>query len=78
MNHVRYYDEDCSAHFLTWENHPPYWRLEREEGPEEADEMERLKEKQKKIENERRREQKIEQTRDTSLAEQDHPEAWPA
>jgi len=52
--------------------------LEREESPEEADEMERLKKKQREIENDRSREQKVEQTVDRSLAEQDHVETWPA
>jgi hypothetical protein len=78
MNHVHYYNEDCSTNFLVWGNHPAYLRLEREEGPEEADEMERLKDRQKEKENERRRERRVEQTRDTSLAEPDHIETWPA
>ena len=35
---------------LAWENHPLDWRLDREESPEEADEMERLKAEQRRRE----------------------------
>lgn len=78
MNQVHYCDKDYSIPFPTWEDQPSYWKLEREESPEEADEMERLKEKQRKIERDRSHEQKAEQPRDTSLAEPDQIEAWPA
>ena len=78
MNHIVDCATDYSTTSLRWGNHPAYWRLDREEGPEEADEMERLKERQKNIESERRREQQAEQIRNTSLADQDQLEAWPA
>ena len=78
MNQVHYSDKDYSIHIPKWEDHLSYWRLEREESPEEADEMERLKEKQRQIERDRSHQQNAEQPQGTSLPEPEQVEAWPA
>jgi len=50
MNHVHSSVTDCSINFSALVNHASYLRLEQEDDSEEADEMERLKDRQKQRE----------------------------
>ncbi len=75
MNQGYFSDTDCGTHIRQLEPPISYW-LDRERSPEEADEMERLKEKQRKIEKERR-EQKAEQTGNPRLSDEQR-KAWPS
>jgi hypothetical protein len=53
--------DSCNTNILALENYSSYWRLEREETPEEADEMERLKERQREREEELAKEEEREE-----------------
>jgi hypothetical protein len=54
MNYVQHSSENCVARFPDWKTLSSYLKLEEEGDSEEADEMERLKERQREREEELR------------------------